>query len=171
MSVDLFGPRDPQPCSEGCGKAVLFAGPCAECQEKAKKTRIFKRSVAKIASEGRCINCGGPRGDSGTAHRCRPCQEKVSVRTAKCQLRTTYRLTPEEAEEIRNSPCFICGSTPSVIDHCHETGTVREPLCSSCNRAFGMLKEDPERISKLVVYAFRALAIRKHHAEKKTSAA
>lgn len=160
---DLLGPREPQPCSEGCGATVLFPGPCARCAQRAKKNRITKRSIEKITAEGRCINCGGPRGDDGTAHRCRPCQEKVHVVSQRCRIAKEYGISVEEAEAIRASPCEACGAPRSVVDHCHDTGVVRGPLCANCNRAFGLLGEDPERISKLVVYAFRALAIREHH--------
>jgi DNA-binding sugar fermentation-stimulating protein len=30
-----------------------------------------------------------------------------------------------------------------VIDHCHNTGKVRKLLCTNCNVAIGMFKENP----------------------------
>jgi hypothetical protein len=42
--------------------------------------------------------------------------------------------------------CAICKeefiSTPNV-DHCHETKRVRGLLCSTCNRALGLFRDDP----------------------------
>lgn len=50
--------------------------------------------------------------------------------------------------------CFICTSDDKlVIDHCHETGKVRALLCSNCNTALGLLKEDPTIIERLMHYA------------------
>jgi hypothetical protein len=39
------------------------------------------------------------------------------------------------------------------VDHDHETGDVRSLLCGDCNIAFGVMREDPERIQKLKKYA------------------
>lgn len=53
--------------------------------------------------------------------------------------------------------CLLCGAEDHlVIDHCHKTGKVRALLCSPCNTAFGLLKEDPIRIMKLHDYAIQA---------------
>ena len=40
-----------------------------------------------------------------------------------------------------------------TVDHSHETGDVRALLCGKCNKALGIMKEDPERIQKLKEYA------------------
>ena len=39
-----------------------------------------------------------------------------------------------------------------AVDHCHTTGRVRGLLCGNCNRALGLLYEDPERIKGLLRY-------------------
>ena len=62
--------------------------------------------------------------------------------------------------------CKACGDFPAegktlVVDHDHaccpgETSCgecVRFLLCSNCNTAFGLLKEDPDRIQNLLNYA------------------
>lgn len=38
------------------------------------------------------------------------------------------------------------------VDHCHVSGMVRGILCSNCNWALGLMKENPESIRKLAVY-------------------
>jgi hypothetical protein len=40
-------------------------------------------------------------------------------------------------------------------DHDHKTGKFRGWLCHSCNAALGLLKDDPERIAKLLNYIER----------------
>ena len=54
---------------------------------------------------------------------------------------------------LRDSECFVCGSTESLcIDHCHTTGKMRGLLCKPCNSALGLLNDDPERIYNLLLY-------------------
>ena len=38
------------------------------------------------------------------------------------------------------------------LDHNHNTGKVRELLCSDCNTAIGLLKENPVIIQSVVEY-------------------
>lgn len=56
--------------------------------------------------------------------------------------------------------CNICGSTFSSprdrhIDHDHASGRVRGLLCSHCNIAIGMLKDDPEVVDRAAAYLRR----------------
>lgn len=44
-----------------------------------------------------------------------------------------------------------------AVDHNHETGEIRGLLCGKCNRAFGLVNEDPEVVLNLLEYA------RHHH--------
>lgn len=55
--------------------------------------------------------------------------------------------------------CALCeqpfGNSPSRgphIDHNHATGAVRGLLHGSCNRAIGLLQEDPEILRKAIRY-------------------
>lgn len=43
------------------------------------------------ASEGRCIDCGAPRGLDGTTVRCRPCANKVNAHNAAVRKRAKAR--------------------------------------------------------------------------------
>lgn len=46
------------------------------------------------------------------------------------------------------------------VDHCHDTGAIRGILCSDCNISLGRMKENPERIRGLAVYADKIQATR-----------
>lgn len=57
--------------------------------------------------------------------------------------------------------CAICGHLPRdtdrrlCIDHDHGTLAVRGLLCDSCNRAIGMMRDDPQRLLAAARYLQR----------------
>jgi cell division protein FtsI/penicillin-binding protein 2 len=60
----------------------------------------------------------------------------------------------------QNGVCAICRKTcPSgrrlAVDHCHDTGKVRGLLCTPCNTAIGLVKEDTLRLRALIDYIER----------------
>ena len=86
----------------------------------------------------------------------------------RAHLKHTYGITLEEYEKmliVQNNVCAVClqpetgirrGEVKSLdVDHNHETGHIRGLLCSACNTALGLLKEDALRISKLLEYVQR----------------
>lgn len=54
--------------------------------------------------------------------------------------------------------CKICDSSlapfdkETQVDHCHTTGMVRGILCARCNRALGMMDDDPKRLRQAANY-------------------
>lgn len=60
--------------------------------------------------------------------------------------------------EEQNGCCAVCKThqselkTKLEVDHCHETSKVRGLLCSRCNLALGMFKDDPVIIAAAVEY-------------------
>lgn len=74
-----------------------------------------------------------------------------------------YGITPEQYAEMEDSQdgrCAACGGEQDnkrarvlCVDHCHNSGRVRGLLCTTCNVALGMLKEQPDRILRLARYA------------------
>ena len=97
-------------------------------------------------------------GGSYCSRKCNPAYAKKfdkATRARRHNLKANYGLTTEEYDvmlENQGGVCAICGSKPRDIlesrharlhvDHDHETGKVRELLCSSCNRALGWFRED-----------------------------
>lgn len=89
-------------------------------------------------------------------------------------LQRTYQISLEEYEDIltqQGGACRICREegfvmdpnrhrAKLVVDHCHTSGAVRGLLCHNCNRALGLLKDDPERLLRAVEYLERATTIR-----------
>jgi hypothetical protein len=67
------------------------------------------------------------------------------------------RLAYDKMYDSQNGLCLGCGQTPKKIcvDHCHKTGKVRGLLCSSCNTALGLLRDDPNTLRNLMLYLIR----------------
>ena len=77
------------------------------------------------------------------------------------QLRYNYGTTLKEYNtlfSIQNGCCCICNihqnslKKPLGIDHSHKTGKIRGLLCSNCNTALGLLKENLKSLEKAHYY-------------------
>lgn len=115
--------------------------------------------------------------------RCKACQRNsartrlTKDRVRRYNLRRLYNVTLEEYEAMtlaQNGVCACCGEKPDgiiggrrkggstaklVVDHDHNTGEVKALLCADCNCALGYMKNSPQRIKQLLVYA------EKYHAD------
>ena len=77
----------------------------------------------------------------------------------------------KEMLEEQDSLCKLChteGWTMAehhklklVVDHCHTTGKVRGLLCHNCNRALGLLQDNPQVMRRCVDYIEGATTISK----------
>lgn len=57
--------------------------------------------------------------------------------------------------EEQGGKCYLCGASQDrnlAVDHCHSTGKVRKLLCSQCNQALGLFKDNPEVMRKAALY-------------------
>jgi hypothetical protein len=87
---------------------------------------------------------------------CNPC---INERICK----EKYGITLKQKKEMiinQNYKCLSCGLDLRLlcpkgvcIDHDHVTGKIRGILCSGCNRSLGLMKENPDKIYKLYLYA------------------
>jgi len=95
-----------------------------------------------------------------------PLKEKHFNRT---KILKKYGLTPDKYDEMLKSQkgvCAICLNSETVkrkndriqalsVDHNHTTGKVRQLLCSSCNQAIGLLKENPLLVKSVADYLIK----------------
>lgn len=75
-----------------------------------------------------------------------------------------YGLTLDEYDALLNGAvCAICRTASCstgkrlAVDHCHVTGKVRGVLCNNCNRAIGLLGDNPDALLAAAAY-LRGLA-------------
>lgn len=81
-------------------------------------------------------------------------------------LQRKFKITLADYEQLQASQdnvCAICGCPEAIIlatgkrkslavDHDHKTGKIRGLLCSLCNTALGLLREDSIRIIGMLRY-------------------
>lgn len=90
-------------------------------------------------------------------------RRKYSDKERNWLLKYRYGITLEEFNnmfELQGRTCALCDSSKSdsknfVVDHDHKSGKVRGILCSYCNRALGMFKDDVDILNKAIVYLKR----------------
>jgi hypothetical protein len=78
------------------------------------------------------------------------------------RLKSLYGVTLDEYEEMylnQEGKCAICGEHKElggkkglVIDHCHQTGKVRELLCGICNSLLGRMEANMDVLHKFFEY-------------------
>ena len=101
-----------------------------------------------------------------TIRECKHCGEEHDLRGFCCRVcknglhrYSMTRIDMLNLYESQNKLCLVCdtelemfvGLAGGVIDHCHETDTVRGILCQQCNIAVGAVENHPEH-SKVLEY-------------------
>lgn len=97
----------------------------------------------------------------------RVCNECVRIKNAKSNLRKEYGLTFQDVARMlkeQNNACTTC-LTPFAevdpddfrmgdanVDHCHVGGHNRGLLCTDCNFALGMVKDNTDTLSRMIDY-------------------
>ncbi len=83
--------------------------------------------------------------------------KKGQTKYARAQIikMSRYNLTPEQFDALPEY-CEVCGSTTNLcIDHDHSTGKVRGTLCSRCNQALGLMRDNHKNIIRLANYLIK----------------
>lgn len=89
--------------------------------------------------------------------------ERRLANIRRSHLKKKYNLSIASWENMFSEQQGRCGSCrdPLIrgkgthVDHDHETGAVRELLCYSCNVALGLLKDEPDKVQRLLWYIER----------------
>lgn len=181
-------PRDPggHPCgycaapvpADNCGRGPRrFCSKQCASRSWAHENYEANLRVPKESGGHPCARCGNPVPEKKVGGKARKfCSRDCAIaqnradqpmRHRKYTL-AKYGLTEDEYERMRAEQgdcCAICKTTDKrspwgewPIDHCHATGVVRGLLCGSCNRALGLLADDPEIMRAAAAYVERHLS-------------
>jgi hypothetical protein len=81
-------------------------------------------------------------------------------------LKKSFNMTLEDYNQMllkQNNKCAICNNFEKsktkygvirklAVDHCHQTGKIRDLLCSQCNRALGGFRDSTEILQNAIDY-------------------
>jgi hypothetical protein len=90
---------------------------------------------------------------SGFDSWCKECRASYRSETRRGQYRSM--ISDDKLKDIIETvkECVICGSEEDlVVDHCHNTNTIRGMLCNHCNRGLGHFRDDPELLEFARIY-------------------
>jgi hypothetical protein len=135
---------------------------CKECGEAKPLDDFHRHPLGQHQRQNRCKPCHNRK--SAEAYHARSPTSKAEY-IARVKARK-YGMTLEEMQtlvEAHGDLCDICGQPDTThrkrtwtrnltMDHCHSTGRFRGMLCSNCNIAIGLLKDDPALARKVAEY-------------------
>lgn len=88
-------------------------------------------------------------------------KEKAKNYMRNYRLIKAYGITVEEYDDMyisQGGSCAICGRHQAefkrrfCVDHCHDTEEIRGLLCSSCNTALGLMKDNTQILTNAIKY-------------------
>lgn len=138
------------------GKHLYLSSYCKRChQDRNKETskRWHQRNHERDAAKAReCYK-----------QWCLRHPETLRSKGWKDHLKQKYGITLEQYNGVlqqQEGKCALCKKTPEgsgrkgqlVIDHDHQTGTVRGLLCYSCNNMVAYIEKYPELLSQIKPY-------------------
>lgn len=143
---------------------------CTRCREEKPHSEFSLSRAATATSNAvyrsQCKTCQAEQARSWYANNLERAQEN----RRRFNLSNIYGMTVAEYDAIlakQGNVCAICGNgEPGAhgrtrkqfrlsVDHCHDTGRVRGLLCQRCNRAIGLLGDDPVVLRKAITYLLR----------------
>jgi len=143
---------------------------CTSCYKlyKAEDDTYFRyRSVHKDGTYALQSNCRACENIKNLArHHKKYKGHSHRVVSYRYSIKKLYGLdegTFNEKYAEQGGKCSICGSIMEnvfnkvtgkrvAVDHCHDTLAVRGLLCTSCNSAIGLLKEDTKILTAAITY-------------------
>lgn len=146
-------------CADG------FFAFCKAC-ERSRKKEYEKNNQEKIRQKRKVYKKNNKEKHKVNAKKY---YERYPEKVRALRLKNSYNLTLDQYNkmlEMQNKSCAICRRHSSEfkrtlsVDHDHETGEVRGLLCSPCNTAIGLFREN------LVIIKLAASYIEKHNNTK-----
>jgi hypothetical protein len=132
-----------------------FKSACKECRNSSERTEYAKNPQPTIlrTTEWGKNNRGSRIKATRKYQNNNPDSTRNTIYTRK------YGITLQEYDLLftsQNGVCAICGNEQTnkrlSVDHNHETGEVRGLLCSKCNHAIGLFKDNIKYMANAIAY-------------------
>lgn len=129
----------------------------AKIQKDLKEAFSKGNFICNICNTEKDLKYFGPHINANKYGISRICKECNRGKSKTRQMYSKYGITTDKVKQMlidQNNTCKVCFSNikylsrfnkrneSACIDHCHKTGKVRGLLCSNCNRALGLLKDN-----------------------------
>lgn len=122
---------------------------CNHCTKEQVLSEFVADKRYKLGVIGTCRSC------DRTKRAARRKLEAYRIKANDRQHRSRYGLTSEQRDVLLRAfrVCVACGIGVNLcVDHDHKTKEIRGVLCQRCNRAMGLLNDDPVKLQALVDY-------------------
>jgi hypothetical protein len=137
---------------------------CAKCKKELPLSMFGKHCRHKDGLRTRCKEC---ESSDNKARRQQALQEDYEGTREKERASNLHRMFKISIEfwkqkaEAQENKCAICNKEcitgkRLAVDHDHETGVIRDLLCSNCNQGLGKFQDSPQLLDKAAEY------LRKH---------
>ena len=130
---------------------------CPECKKEKDRSAWYRSKSSSTGYESICKSCKKAREKIRKSNACPKHKRDVD-------LQWRYGISLDNWQDMftkQNGCCAICKTHQSElksslhVDHNHNTGKVRGLLCSNCNTAIGLLKDDEDRLLSAIQYIRR----------------
>jgi hypothetical protein len=125
-------------------------GECKKCNSALQKARYERDPQTAVARSKRWQAENRERYLASQRQHRRKNRARLRAEDRKRWLKAKYGMTPEDFDallERQGHRCAICGVPGGEdlhVDHDHQMNEVRGLLCGKCNKAIGLLSEDPK---------------------------
>lgn len=135
---------------------ILIVKQCRRCKKDKFFDEFYKLASSSDGLRSYCKICTVA---ANTASRTRDHGRRY-------ELKRDFGITLEQyqiMEESQQHRCAVCKEPETIeyapgkisrlcVDHDHDTGRIRGLLCKRCNRAIGLLRDDPSRLRTAADY-------------------